>query len=344
MARRPARPWVVVLALGALLVPTAPALGTSPVAAGPAARSLSWLAYQGIDNQGRDRTFLVRSDGSGERLAMPQVQGWLRHPDFSADGTMLTVDHLVEGQMDQVLVAAADGSDPRQVGDCHWPCIAHWEPSFSPDGRTLAMSTAHGPFDEETGPESYGIGLLDVASGQMTQVLRHSWREGQDHYARWSADGSRLVFWREDWDEDYRTAVFTVRVDGTDLRQLTPWSMSAGDPDWSPDGRRIVFSTRPLLGYGDGVSDLWTVRPDGSHLERLTSGTATGPRATQPRWSADGKRILYVKVPQDRSSFHVWSVDARGRGDCPVLTQRRGYFHPEQQPHPPQARSALPSC
>jgi Tol biopolymer transport system component len=74
-----------------------------------------------------------------------------------------------------------------------------------------------------------------------------------------------------------------VRVNGTGLRQITTGAKSAIEPDFSPDGKRIVFAR-----LGSGV---FRMNPDGSGLRRLTSGG----RDIYPVWSPDGKRIAFLR-------------------------------------------------
>src|SRR5262249_13646681 len=56
-------------------------------------------------------------------------------------------------------------------------------------------------------------------------------------------------------------------------------------PRWSPDGARIAF-------YSDrgGSYELWTIRPDGSGLMQVTTGTNS---PSFPVWSPDGTRIAF---------------------------------------------------
>jgi TolB protein len=174
---------------------------------------------------------------------------FVRHPDFSRDGSRLVFDHGTrqEGTADQIYIANADGSDGKLISECKFPsCVQHWEPAFSPDGSHIAISTAGGPLSD-TGPAHFGIAIVDINSEEVTQLVNHGGK-WQDHLPPWSPDGKRLVFWRGlASEEGGPTAVFIVNVDGSGLHQLTPWKMLAGDPDWSPNGDFIVFSTHPLL-------------------------------------------------------------------------------------------------
>ena len=287
-----------------------------------------WLAYQSVSPRGPDGIFLVRPDGSDDHEILLGVEGRRLHPDFSRDGRMLAFDQD-DGGTDQVYVSSATGTRPRVVAPCPpASCIQRWEPSWSPDGTRLAIAT--------TMPAALwrmGIAIIDVKTGVITRIEEHASAEGQDHFPRWSPDGTHLVFWRGDADgERGDTAVFTVGVDGTGLKQLTDTALVAGDPDYSPDGTRILFGTHPLLQYRSGQSELFTMAPDGSDQRQLTSYGASGPRATQPRWSPDGSKIVYTRTTQSGESRVIWEMNADGSDDKPLVDKKPVYTHPVLQP------------
>jgi len=275
-------------------------------------------------------------DGSEDHVIPDGLTGRRAHPDFSRDGTMLAFDRLAdEDGADQTYVANAEGSEPRLVGACDPPdCLDTWEPAWSPDGRTLAVVTAGGPLGAD-GPATFGLAILDVASGKATPILVHPASNGQDHFPRWSKDASKLVFWRERpaSNGSPESAIFVIDAKGGEPRQLTDWSLMASDPDWSPDGSAIVFTTYPLVDFPTtGQSNLSTMAPDGSNKRAITAFGPSGPRATQPRWSPDGLAILYTRTTQTGSPRTIWAIGADGANELPVI----GHLatHPILQPTP----------
>lgn len=293
-----------------------------------------WIAYQTADG-GTDRVHLVRPDGTDDHAIASSLPGRTAHPDFSPDGRHLVIDQLTsEDDVDQLYVADGAGRSPRLLVRCRpSKCLDHWEAAWSPDGRRLAISTAGGRLTG-SGPSRFGLAVVDVRTGRITAVIDHPSRQGQDHFARWSPDGSQLVFWRERSAADRagRTAIFRVDVSGHHLRQLTPWPMDAGDPDWSRDGS-IVFSTHPLLVFdGRADSELFRMRPDGTGRRPVTRSSENGFRATQPRWTPDGRAILYVRAGASGLPRQIYVVSRDGTRDLPLLTQRSVYTHPDLQP------------
>jgi Tol biopolymer transport system component len=98
-------------------------------------------------------------------------------------------------------------------------------------------------------------------------------------------------------------------------RQVTASEKPIGDPQWSPDGRRIAYTR------DDAV---WIVEADGSR-PTLVNGHPAGTSA--PRWSPDGRTLAFLS--RRRGWSQVWLVDA------PI--PRRG--RPATNPRPPEPRA-----
>jgi serine/threonine protein kinase/Tol biopolymer transport system component/Tfp pilus assembly protein PilF len=225
------------------------------------------------------------------------------------------------GQRDHIWTIAANGGNPVAVTD---GSFTELNPVWSPDGKYLYFSSNRGgstniwrvAIDENTGVTS-GAPEAVTAIGANTSVLHLSLsRDGRLAYSAQTenrnlrsvsfnpAQGSvgkpvsitqgSMQLWFPDPspDGEWLTAssmgqerhIFIMRTDGTERRDLTPGDYRYAWPRWSPDGKRIVFSSRRSGDY-----ELWIVNRDGSGLRQLTqsSGGHYSP------WSADGSMIAY---------------------------------------------------
>jgi TolB protein len=100
----------------------------------------------------------------------------------------------------------------------------------------------------------------------------------------WSPN-SRTVAFESTRDGGY--AVFTVDVDGTNLKKLTADAFDGGQPSWSPDGTRIVFSSTR-----DKRGNLYLMNADGSGETRLTDFPPGGGKYGA-HFSPDGRWIVF---------------------------------------------------
>jgi TolB protein len=105
-----------------------------------------------------------------------------------------------------------------------------------------------------------------------------------------SPDGTMLSF---TCFSDEGQALFDANVDGSGLRQLTPFSAQVGTKaDWSPDSQRIMFITAVDEGSPDAQVNTWTIGRDGSDLMAVTNYPAGGTRAFGNSYSPDGQWIV----------------------------------------------------
>ncbi len=102
--------------------------------------------------------------------------------------------------------------------------------------------------------------------------------------------------------------LFTIRPDGTGLRQVTHFTDSGGtDGAWSPDGSRIVF-TRHWDAEGPNEKlALYTIAADGSNPKAFPRA---GELVVEPNWFPGGRRIVYLDVGSRQ--LHVINADGTG--------------------------------
>ena len=111
----------------------------------------------------------------------------------------------------------------------------------------------------------------------------------------------RIVFERLRFQNTLWGELFVMNADGTGVHKLThpPRGTEDTNPDWSPDGSRIVFARAPSA----GAHSIWVVRPDGTELRRLTPNCPPSvgiPKCKAddgwPVWSPDGKYIAFQRL------------------------------------------------
>ena len=136
------------------------------------------------------------------------------------------------------------------------------------------------------------------------------------------------------WAPDSREVVFSMagslwrqKIDSTRAEQLTDGPGYDYQPDWSPDGRFIVYASA----QGEAI-ELWLLDVTSGRTRQLTQGGAVN---VEPRWSPDGQRVVYVSTAYHRH-FHLFVAEVHeGQPNNPVrLTEEnksslpRYYYSP----------------
>ena len=229
-----------------------------------------------------DRTGLAvwGTDGADPRRIF-RGGGSVMSPQWSSDGEWIVFGAggyfgARRTRPGRVMVVRPDGSDPRAVTE--GPFNAGF-PSFSPDGGEVVYRV--------WGDTAEGLRIVDLADETVRTLTT-----GYDNFPAWSPAGDLIVFSRlADGDFD----IFSIRPDGTDLRQLTTTPGGDSHPAWSPDGDHILFSSSrhgfkdeaPMHDIPQPYGELFIMRSDGSEQRALTDnrweeGTPAWVPATAP--------------------------------------------------------------
>lgn len=289
---------------------------------------------------GKIRIYTVRPNGSGLRAITLPGAGEDKDslPDWSPDGNRITFRRFFNlGQPNErtdVFVVNRDGTGLRNVtrGICTGDCLGDEDGAWSPDGRQIAFIRGIGPLPADGPPPVVGVFVMDADGShvrQLTQLRPGS--DTEDHGPTWSPDGRRIAFMRSDKATD-TSAIYTVNADGGGLRLVRrmphEWP-GAGEPDWSPDGSRLLYTTYCLFGNcGQPATgaQLFTIDPNGRRLRQLTDLPGNSYNG---RWAPDGKKIVFARNRRLGPEGDVYTMNADGTG------VRRVTHTPELDAHAP---------
>lgn len=319
------RPAIAVAVLAAVFGPAAPAGATFPGRPGP-------IAFERIVNEDTTQIFSVARPGAKARKLSSGGSGF--NPDYSPDGRRLVFERRFGGvRPDAIVMMGSDGSSPAIVKTtCSAdPCLGDNSPAWSPDGNRLVFERAFGPIVEDN---AAGLDLVTAnVDGTGEQVLLHFRSleaEGKEpHDAQWSPDGSRIAVSILNTKAKPRngSAIYVLDADGSNLRRITPMRLNAGNPDWSPDGKRIVFNSSY---EGQAAVEIYTVRPDANGLRRLRR-EPTDSFSLAPVWSPNGKRIAFVHGTRTQRP-HIWTMTSNGKALRQVTRGPKPDFQPDWGP------------
>jgi Tol biopolymer transport system component len=109
----------------------------------------------------------------------------------------------------------------------------------------------------------------------------------------WSPDSKEVIY-------SMAGSLWRQRIDSKSARQLTDGSGYDYQPDWSPDGKTVVY-----VSYQNDAIELWRLDLATGKTEQITGDGAVH---VEPRWSPDGKRIVFVSTSYNKR-FHIFRAD-----------------------------------
>ncbi len=326
---------IVLVALAALLVYAGAHQTRTPAPFGPAANGRIVYASQGdifaIDpDSGAVHSIATGPDADSE-------------PEYSPDGNRIAFRRSVPGAGEVIVVTREDGSSPVILGD--GPTAGGLKQlDWSPDSRFVLATTSatptrvllfdaagsasprliasdvdpyQRPFRPPTGAEvlvrratpdgDAAIVAVDVATGTARTVVTAI--GGATGEARWSPDGSRIVYDANPVDKSDSHELFLVNADGSDAHRVTtmPGTWYVVAETWSPDGSRIAFTrwdadrnfeVHPLsiLTLADGsVRDLGPLAREVRSQAPTPEGASVEANESYAfDWSPDGSSLIAV--------------------------------------------------
>ncbi len=193
------------------------------------------------------------------------------------DNRSATGARIVYSNGSDVCTMNPDGSGSTNL-TAGWGYFCDW-PTWSPNGAKIAFRRWVGS------PAANDYYIMRADGAQRTRVTHHpAWRLGD--YASWSPDGTKLAFPAADPNDGGVWHLYIINTDGSGLTKRTSLG-AGGSASWSPDGTRIA-----LCSFATSPPQIWTVKPNGSGLKRLTHYNGFD---LNPRWSQDGTKIVFTR-------------------------------------------------
>lgn len=258
--------------------------------------------------------WLMKANGSDAvQLSVRAHEYADQAPALSPDGTKVAYAAGDDNGVFRIQVVSLDEMIPEAVTE------QGTEPSWSPNSMRIA-------FMRGTAPEQRSLYVYDVQSGAEMLLI-----EGDDDQPElvgtpaWSPDGTQIVF-SADRRQGHGTLLWSVDVISKKLRRVTSPKKRTTfvrdlQPAWSPDGTHIAFASNRHVPTADDAGDLdiYSIAADGSGLAQLTSDPGV---ATDPTYSPDGKRILFVSDRDQKNAYESeLYVMAAGGGQQKRLTR-----------------------
>jgi TolB protein len=247
----------------------------------------SHILFVGFRSGRAGDIYTIRPNGKGLRrlTATPEHEDM---PRYAPDGSKIAyVRKAGPRSLDfHIFVMNADGSGQTQITQTNPP---NYAPSWSPDGSKIAFVSAPG--------------WIFVMNADGSGRTRLSTPPRRDDSPVWSPDG-KLILFESTRTEFSQVRLFTMRPDGTDVRELRAddrrvW-WNEGTPTWSPDGSKIAFVTAGHPPVGN--TEIYVMNADGNGLRRMTKSDIPDD---QPAWSPDGRTIAFTRGWSLRPEIHV---------------------------------------
>ena len=193
-----------------------------------------------------------------------------------------------------IYIMEDDGSNVKLLTDVLKPGLPRW----SPDGKQIV-------FERWTSPhfsQDQNIYVMN-ADGTDIRELTDPADAKLDGYPTFSPDGKSIVFSRyapiqppnpvpNNWNWENGHSICILDLESGKIEAISDLPVSF--LDWSPDGKRIVFNGTPI--FGESGSNIWIIDADGGRPRELLPKPPAGVSRYRPRWSADGKKILYYHI------------------------------------------------
>ncbi|MEP6691023.1 MAG: S9 family peptidase [Gemmatimonadaceae bacterium] len=242
------------------------------------------------------------------RQVVYSVGAW-EHPAAKGDAAKGDTTRGDKHDLRQHLwLVSASGGEPRQLTFSE---RGETQPTWSPDGRSIAFVSARGAGTAEDPPKTQ-IWVLPLDGGEAWKLTDA--REGITGFG-WSNDGKQIAYLVTDTmpkgDEAKRKRKDDPQVYESNFRLSHAWVIDVaskqatevahgdftvrGAPSWSPDGARLAFAASPTTLIRDERRDAYVVSLGSKQMDKISGNSDV---QTNPVFSPDGGTLAFAVLPQ----------------------------------------------
>ena len=174
---------------------------------------------------------------------------------------------------------------------------------LSPDGKSLLLIGKR----PDRAPNLY---ILDMATRRMRPPLTNLRWGASD--PQWSPKGDLIALSGFDESSDF-SELYIYDPGSADLRRLTRNHFSDKEPVFTPDGKRLIYTTdeSPLPDAAFGILHVASIPIAGGKGEYFTDDETS---SIQPGISPDQSGVLLVKVDEESGRHSLWEYGKDGKG------------------------------
>ena len=208
---------------------------------------------------------------------------WDNTPKYSPNGNKIVYSAATDWLMSDIHIMDSDGTNIINLGTGKNPTVSN-------DNSKVLYQT------------SGLIGIINI-DGSNKKVLT-SWADsiystiGQDFPIQFSSNDQEILFISK---RSNNYEIYTMSVNGNNIKQLTNNSSYDGSCSFSPDDSKILF-----VSYESGKAQLYIMESDGSNQKQLTT---TEDFNTRPSFSPDGTEIVFLSYRDGQTEVYIMNSE-----------------------------------